>query len=72
MPTSATKPWLPDPRQTASEKPGAVQDWKRAIALYTLNTAVSEALYTPLQMLEVALRNRIHSVMTGARHETWF
>ncbi len=22
MPTSATKPWPPDPRQTASEKPG--------------------------------------------------
>ncbi len=25
IPTSATKPWPPDPRQTASEKPGAVQ-----------------------------------------------
>lgn len=47
-------------------------DRERAIALYTLNTAVSESLYTPLQMLEVALRNRIHAVMTEARHEAWF
>jgi hypothetical protein len=44
----------------------------RAIELYTLNTRISEALYTPLQTLEVALRNRVHSVMTAARHETWF
>ena len=52
-------------------------DWSdgargRAIELYTLNTAVSESLYTPLQMLEVTLRNRIHAVMTEARHEGWF
>jgi Abi-like protein len=44
----------------------------RAIELYTLNTQLSESLYTPLQMLEVALRNRIHAVMTEARHEDWF
>ncbi len=47
-------------------------DRDRAIELYTLNTQLSEALYTPLQMLEVALRNRIHAVMTEARHESWF
>lgn len=47
-------------------------DRERAIELYTLNTALSEALYTPLQMLEVALRNRIHSVMTEASHDGWF
>ncbi|CBS90500.1 Abi family protein [Azospirillum lipoferum] len=47
-------------------------DRERAIELYTLNTALSEALYTPLQMLEVALRNRIHAVMSGAFHENWF
>ena len=46
-------------------------DRPRAIALYTLNTQLSESLYTPLQMLEVALRNRIHAVMTDARHEAW-
>jgi hypothetical protein len=47
-------------------------DRARAIELYTLNTKVSESLYIPLQMLEVALRNRIHSVMMEARYERWF
>ena len=44
----------------------------RAVELYALNTAISEALYTPMQMLEVALRNRIHAVMSEARHDRWF
>jgi hypothetical protein len=44
----------------------------RALDLYDLNTQVSESLYTPLQMLEVALRNRVHSVMRSARHDRWF
>ena len=47
-------------------------DRTRAVELYTLNTRVSESLYTPLQMLEVTLRNRIHAVMQDAHHETWF
>ena len=47
-------------------------DRARAIELYTLNTRVSESLYTPLQTLEVALRNRIHSVMSEAVNEEWF
>ena len=47
-------------------------DRDRAVALYTLNTRISECLYIPLQTLEVALRNRIHAVMTAARHEGWF
>lgn len=38
----------------------------RALELYAINMQVSEALYTPMQMLEVALRNRIHSVMRAA------
>lgn len=50
----------------------AAGDGMRAIELYALNTRISESLYTPLQMLEVALRNRIHAVMTEARHENWF
>jgi Abi-like protein len=50
----------------------AAGDRARAIELYTLNTQISESLYTPLQMLEVALRNRIHAVMTETRHEDWF
>lgn len=44
---------------------------ERAVALYTLNTRISESLYTPLQTLEVVLRNRIHTVMTAAVHERW-
>jgi hypothetical protein len=50
----------------------ADQDRARAIELYTLNTRISESLYIPLQALEIALRNRIHAVMTQARHERWF
>lgn len=47
-------------------------DRARAVELYTLNAKVSERLYLPLQTLEVALRNRIHAVMTEAYHEKWF
>jgi hypothetical protein len=47
-------------------------DRARAIELYTLNTRISESLYIPLQALEIALRNRIHAVMTEARHVSWF
>lgn len=50
----------------------AAGDPQRALELYTLNTQLSEALYSPLQMLEVTLRNRIHSVMSDARHDRWF
>ncbi len=34
-------------------------DRNTAIGLYTLNTQLSESLYTSLHMFEVALRNRI-------------
>ncbi len=47
-------------------------DRGRALDLYTLNTQLSEALYTPLQVLELALRNRMHSVMSAAHGERWF
>lgn len=47
-------------------------DRARALDLYALNTRVSEALYTPLQMLEVALRNRIHAVLITTRQPRWF
>ena len=64
-------------RALSLERFGRYLDWSagdraRAIELYTLNTRISESLYTPLQMLEVALRNRIHAVMTEAWHEDWF
>lgn len=47
-------------------------DRQRAIQLYTLNSRLSESFYLPLQMLEVALRNRIHHVMTDTYGENWF
>jgi len=47
-------------------------DRVRALELYTLNTQLSEALYTPLQVLELALRNRIHTIMAEAYSERWF
>lgn len=50
----------------------AAGDRAKAIALYKLNTQLSESLYTPIQMLEIALRNRIHAVMSAAIGETWF
>jgi hypothetical protein len=50
----------------------AGQNRERALELYALNTCLSEALYTPLQMLEVALRNRIHAVLSATQHPRWF
>jgi hypothetical protein len=50
----------------------ADNDRVRALELYALNTRISESLYTPLQSLEVALRNRIHSVLGDGLGEEWF
>ena len=50
----------------------AGNDRDRAITLYALNARLSESLYTPLHMLEVSLRNRIHQVLTEAVSDTWF
>jgi hypothetical protein len=47
-------------------------DQVRALELYSLNTRLSEALYTPLQALELALRNRIHAVMCATHSARWF
>jgi hypothetical protein len=47
-------------------------DQDAALDLYTLNTRLSEALYTPLQALELALRNRVHYVMSVTHGERWF
>lgn len=47
-------------------------DRVRALELYALNTRLSEALYTPLQVLEVVLRNRVHAVLEEALHARWF
>lgn len=47
-------------------------DRAAALDLYALNTRLSEALYTPLQVLELSLRDRIHAVLTAAHGERWF
>ena len=47
-------------------------DQTQALSLYALSTHISEALYTPLQMLEVALRNRIHAVLSDSAQPRWF
>jgi len=47
-------------------------DRAQALDLYALNIRLSEALYTPLQMLEVALRNRIHAVLSASVQPRWF
>ena len=50
----------------------AGNDRPNAFQLYALNTQLSESLYTSLQMLEIALRNRIHVVMSEKFSEYWF
>ena len=47
-------------------------DRERAIALYSLNAQLSECFYTPLHMLEVALRNRIDHVLSEEAGEGWY
>ena len=47
-------------------------DQARALELYALNTGLSEALYVPLQVLEVVLRNRVHAVLVQAQGPRWF
>jgi hypothetical protein len=47
-------------------------DRDQAVALYTLNTQVSEALYIAMQTLDVSLRNRIHTVMAVRHGDRWF
>lgn len=47
-------------------------DRRLAVGFYTLNTRLSESLYTPIQMLEIALRNRIHAVLSESSHDRWY
>ena len=46
-------------------------DSAAALQLYTRNAQFSEALYIPPQTLELALRNRVHWVMTNQFGEDW-
>ena len=50
----------------------AKDDFDFALALYEHNQALSEALYIPLQNLEVGLRNRLHVMLTHHFGRAWF
>lgn len=43
-----------------------------ALKLYEENTRLSEAFYTPLQCLEICLRNRVHQNLSGRHGSDWF
>lgn len=45
---------------------------ENALSLYEDNTRISEAFYTPLQSLEVCLRNTLHRRMANSYGEDWF
>lgn len=45
---------------------------KQALKLYERNTLLSEALYGPLQALEVVTRNAIHRELTKIHGVNWF
>jgi len=48
-------------------------DKERALNLYVWNSRISAAFYTPLQGLEVALRNAMHNVLCGFfKREDWY
>ena len=46
-------------------------DERRALCLHVWNTAVAAAFYGPLQACEVALRNRVHAVLSSAYGGWW-
>jgi hypothetical protein len=48
------------------------QDLDAALKLYEENTRLSEAFYTPLQCVEICLRNSIHLQLTNVYGEEWF
>lgn len=47
-------------------------DLDAALALYEKNMRLAEAFYTPLQCMEVCLRNKLHEHMTNAYGADWF
>lgn len=47
-------------------------DREKALRLYTWNTAISAAFYGPLQGLEVALRNSMHSQLSVPYGQDWY
>jgi hypothetical protein len=59
------------PERIATYLAAAGGDRKKAMRLYTWNTAVSAAFYGPLQGLEVALRNAMHRQLTLHYGAAW-
>jgi len=58
------------------ERMGRYLEWSGgnptgALRLYTLNAQLSEALYIPLQALELSLRNRMHDAMSLHHGPAW-
>ena len=53
----------------SSEHPG---DFESAIRLYERNTRLSEAFYTPLQCLEITLRNKLNDRICEVYGADWF
>lgn len=47
-------------------------DIAQALRLYMWNTALSEALYGPLQGLEITLRNKIHQRLSAVFGSRWY
>ena len=50
----------------------ATGDVAQALRLYMWNTALSEALYGPLQGLEITLRNKVHEGLAGIFGAHWY
>ena len=60
-------------RLDAYRQRGSSSDDAELFAHYAWNMALSESLYTPLQCLEVSLRNGIHDAATAQfKSDTWF
>lgn len=47
-------------------------DMQNTLELYPLNMRLSESFYIPLNMLEIALRNKIDTVLTAKHGTLWF
>ena len=60
-------------RLDAYRRRGSSSDYAELFAHYAWNMTLSENLYTPLQCLEVSLRNSIHDAATAYfKTDTWF
>jgi hypothetical protein len=60
------------PERLAAYVKAAGDDTEKALKLYVWNTGISEALYGPLQVLEVALRNAVNRELCAKYGSDWF